>query len=182
MENIELEFDQLYVKNVKNKLRYTVSYIDKNRSTEITSNDSLLSEREILNYYLNLFSKMTRKRPHEVEVEEVIIDNIFVSGFRLGLRKIKKNYYYELVGTFLRQENLHHELDKLLFLLKQSGNNKKVKMYWNEDKVKFRGNIYSANGFLIPCNRIDILLNMLENLNKCNIIGAKEDKVLKKTK
>lgn len=118
MGNIELEFDQLYVKNVKNKLRYTVSYIDKNRSTEITSNDSLLSESEILNYYLNLFSKMTRKRPHEVEVEEVIIDNIFVSGFRLGLRKIKKNYYYELVGTFLRQENLHHELDKLLFLLK----------------------------------------------------------------
>ena len=32
MGNIELEFDQLYVKNVKNKLRYTVSYIYKNRS------------------------------------------------------------------------------------------------------------------------------------------------------
>ena len=46
MGNIELEFDQLYVKNVKNKLRYTVSYIDKNRSTEITSNDSLLSESD----------------------------------------------------------------------------------------------------------------------------------------
>ena len=58
MGNIELEFDQLYVKNVKNKLRYTVSYIDKNRSTEITSNDSLLSESEILNYYLNLFFRI----------------------------------------------------------------------------------------------------------------------------
>lgn len=173
---MKLNLENLYINH---KYQLEAHYLDSEKERKITNNDSELSQIEMIDYYLALFNILN----HNPELEEVVIDNILINGFRIGLKREKNKYYYELIGGFF-SDDFYFKIDQLFGALQGRKKHKYIKIVWKKaHSYSPHKQLEDGYGFQVDHNRPDLLLDLIEKTKLLGIIGSEPkdlDRVLKK--